>query len=248
MKLTISEACQRIIAQPAPVLFLDTCNLIDLIRIQKPDEAWPMEVNACLQLLSLLQASSAEIHLVLSEVVLNEFERDSDELPRKSITLEKDVEKIFDQARICLEVAASLGLNSHEQLPFDSKGFAAALIALPINLLENALVLTRDTTCLDRALTRLLSGKMPSKDKRQIKDSIVFEHSLELCRELQTAALQFPKVFVSRNTGDYCIDSHSSRVHPDLASEFSAAGMTYETTIRTTIGKLMKQGYFKPGG
>jgi hypothetical protein len=42
--LTIAEAQERILAQPAPVLFLDTCALLDVLRVASDRESVPHRI------------------------------------------------------------------------------------------------------------------------------------------------------------------------------------------------------------
>ena len=60
------------------------------------------------------------------------------------------------------------------------------LVALALGVLDQAMILEKDESCVERALGRVMDRKRPSH-KNYIKDSIHWEHYLELSRRLVAA-------------------------------------------------------------
>ena len=89
-------------------------------------------------------------------------------------------------------------------------GLHAQFRRLANELLARAVVLDRDQTSLDRAIARLIAKRRPSH-KKEIKDSMNLEQSLELCSQLRIAGFTRPVVFISSNTNDFAAGSTSSR-------------------------------------
>jgi hypothetical protein len=119
-------------------------------------------------------------------------------------------------------------------------GLAALLRGLADGLLVKPLVLERDQACLDRAVYRLINKIRPSH-KKEIKDSMNLEQCLELSRRLQVAGFPKSRVWVSSNTNDFA-QPKSSHLHADLQGDFTATGLKYFTSFRTTLGRLRADG------
>ncbi len=73
---TIPAAVARIIAQPAPVLVVDTCNLLDLFRRDPPRQQPRVpasEIRIAAELLRLVTTRPDAVHLIVPELVPGEF-------------------------------------------------------------------------------------------------------------------------------------------------------------------------------
>ena len=73
---TITAAVAQIIAQPAPVIILDTCNFLDLFRrdtTRQQPRVPAEEIRIASELLQLVTARPDAVHLVVPELVPGEF-------------------------------------------------------------------------------------------------------------------------------------------------------------------------------
>ena len=107
--------------------------------------------------------------------------------------------------------------------PLASKTLVDDLVALSAALLNQATRLDLDPALSALALDRVMVKKRPSHDGH-IKDSINFEHYLELARRLRAAGFTEDVLFVSKNRKDYW-EGDKDRIHPDLKPEIEDAAV-----------------------
>lgn len=235
--IPIPAVAAQFLAQPAPVLIIDTCNFLDLFRRDttpsKP-RVPAEEIRIASVLLEKVSSHPGTVHLVVPELVPGEF-RDH------AARIEKEFDdwlEAHDNNRVWLAEAAQwvgAALPSPQKVyPF---GLHAELRKLASDLLARTIVLDRDQTSLDRAVTRLIARRRPSHNK-EIKDSMNLEQALELCSQLRNVGFAPPLAFVSSNTKDYAISTPKPRLHDDLQSEFAAVSLEYFPSLRAAIGAL----------
>jgi hypothetical protein len=230
MTISIADAVTQIMAQAqAPVILIDTCNLLDLFR---SDPAKPrvsqQEIRAAADFLDLLNATPNTPHLIVPELIPREYTDHAGAIQRAfgGWTELHDTNQgwVFDaSACVALTVPAPNPIHPH--------GLAARLRALADNLLGKAKVLERDQACLDRAVVRLINKTRPSH-KKEMKDSMNLEQCLELSRRLQSAGFVKSRVWVSSNTNDFAQGPTSTQLNSELQADFTAAGLEYFTSIR----------------
>jgi hypothetical protein len=239
--IPIATAVAQIQAQPALVLLVDTCSLLDLFRrdtMRQQPRVDPDEIRAAGQLLQLLTIRPAAVHLVVPELVPGEFADHADRIQRDfSAWLG------FHDAnqQWVADVAALVRVAFPSPVAAQPLGLDIACRKLAADLLARATVLARDQGCLDRAVGRLIAKQRPSH-KKEMKDSMNLEQCLALSAELQRTGFTPARVFVSSNTNDFAETSTSSRLHPDLQVQFAVASLEYFTSLRAAMGSLRARG------
>ncbi len=237
----IRATVTQIMARPAPVIIVDTCNFLDLFRrdsTNRQPRVPVQEVQIASELLQLAIANPPVFHLVVPELVPGEF---ADHANR----IEQDFEgwlRLHHEDQEWLAKAttwANMAIPAPPSVqPF---GLAARLRQLANDLLAHAVVMDRDSVSLDRAVARLLVKRHPSQNK-EIKDSMNVEQSLELCNQLRNAGLVNAVVFVSSNTNDFAVTSTSGQLHGDLAPDFATVALEYFPNLRAAVGSLRARG------
>jgi hypothetical protein len=175
----IAAAVTRILAQPAPVLFLDTCSLLDLFRRDGPrhqPRVDAAEIATAAELVQLLTARPDAAHLVLPELVPGEFADHADRIQQDFLGW---LGFHDDNQRWLAEAALSVGTTLPRPTALQPLGLDTAFRKLAKDLLARATVLARDQACLDRAVARLIAKHRPSH-KKEMKDSMNLEECLEL--------------------------------------------------------------------
>lgn len=234
---TIPAAVAQILAQPAPVLILDTCNFLDLFRRdatrQRP-RVPAGEVRIASELLGLVTARPDAVHLVVPELVPGEFSDHADRI-------EGDFAEWFafhdENQRWLAEASLWVGTALPNPSVVVPLGLHAGFRRLANNLLARAVVLDRDPTSLSRAVARLIAKRRPSH-KKEIKDSMNLEQGLELCSQMRNGGFTHAAAFISSNTNDYASAPTSSQLHDDLRGEFAAVSLEYFTSLRAAVGSL----------
>ena len=225
----ITDAAAVILTQPAPVVIIDTCSLLDLFRQDDKGRPRPLEeLQTALALLSRARDRPPGVHLVVPELVPGEYRDNADGLPRLLANL------LDAQDAVAGWAASAAGLfgTTYTPSPVGPLGLAARCRRLADELLATAVVLARDRGCLDRALDRVVGKRRPSHAK-EIKDSMNLEQAFDLSRTLRAGGFAPRSHFVSSNTRDFAVTTSSPQVHPDLAPDFQAAGLSYAVNLRS---------------
>ncbi|MGA2702199.1 MAG: hypothetical protein ABSH35_14030 [Isosphaeraceae bacterium] len=238
---SITAVAAQIIAQPAPVTILDTCNFLDLFRrdtTRQQPRVPAEEIRIASELLQLVTARPDAVHLVVPELVPGEFADHASRIEREFAGWLGFHDENQDWLA---EAAPWIGTALPTPLAVHPLGLHAGFRRLANELLAQAIVLDRDQTSLNRAVARLIAKRRPSH-KKEIKDSMNMEQSLELCSQLRNSGFTHPAVFISSNTNDYAAASTSSQLHNDLQAEFVAVSLEYFPSLRAAIGSLRARG------
>ena len=234
---TIRDVVAVVREHPAPVIFVDTCTLLDLFR-RDDKERQPRvpveEVEAAADLLQLADAGPGLVHLVVPELVPGEF---IDHADRIAGVLESWVRSVDDSQEWLGRVAALVGLTPAAVVCLHDLGVHARLRTLADELLAAAVVLDRDPACLERTIARLVGKRRPSH-KKEVKDSMNLEQYLEVSRRLSGLSPPVARVFVSSNTNDFATAPTSTDLHPELQADFSSASLEYFTSLRRAVRLL----------
>lgn len=228
-RMSITDAAGAIRANPVPVLIVDTCNYLDLVRVGKDGKgpyANAGEIAAAVELHTAAE-HPARLHLFVPEFVPGEWQDHADR-HKDEVTVWA---RVLDEQLAWLQgVAGPLGKSPPPLPSVAGLDLAVGLRAVSEQLLNAATVLDRDMTCVGRALDRLASKRPPSS-QNQIKDSIHLEQCLELTRQVRTGGCNAPVVWVSSNKSDFG--------GMELRAEFGNVGLEYKQTLQAAAGKLL---------
>jgi hypothetical protein len=221
---TIVGVADHIIAEDLPVLFVDTCVLLDVIRSIKRKFT-----NCALQAQSLHSAATAvprECLIVISHLVRHEWgvhqQELLDEADRHLSELQEHSGHFHDACGV-LGIAPGFGRANYA-----AHDVAVRLHDLSRQILDCALVVEQDYECSNRAITRVIYNVPPSKKGGEAKDCTILEEYLAIARRLHAAGFQKKRVFCTSNTNDYC---EGRALHPDLAAEFAVIDLRFTSNL-----------------
>ncbi len=224
---SIAEAVDDLIARPKPVLCLDTCDFLDVVRCfadSNSKEANVYHARSFRRALHELNTRPDRFQVVITYLVRHEWNQNIAEARDKANNHLLEIDHRLDQ------IAEACGLG--KTLPpivsprLKDLSLARGLIDLAEALMNQAVVLEKESVCLERALERVMERRRPSH-KKEIKDSIHWEHYLEFSRRLASAGHIHERVFVSANKADYWADRNTANIHPELEDEARAAGLKF---------------------
>lgn len=231
--LTSGEAAVRILADLAPVLILDTCAILDIIRAPIREQIY--NIKAALSILTASRATPRELWVVVPNLVLSEFDDNI-------ITVEGELNKsllVTDSRVVEINAALSLlGLQAHAGLAdFSSSGLTQSLRSIADEVITIALQID-DDECSSNAVKRVILGKAPSeKGKQQLKDCIIWENAIAFSSKLRRLGFNRPVVFISSNTSDYCSDK---KLKPELQAELNAFQGSFATHLSWGLAEARK--------
>jgi hypothetical protein len=232
---TIPAAVITIQAHPAPVVFLDSCVLLDIIRAPLRNAA--SSVQAASELLTGAQRVPPTVYAVIGCPTPTEW----NDHVAEAVT---DCTTAISSVNAVSEAWSVLGMGGIPLLPVAAMPLPDRLKDLSENLRNAAILLDKDPDALSRALDRLIAAKKPVRKGGQgAKDAVIVEHAIGLTMALRAAGFGQLSIFVSSNTNDFAI-SKTTALHPDLTSAFAApTNLHYAASIATAVALLKAAGW-----
>ncbi len=237
ISVSLADAARTIIHAPAPVLLVDTSALLDVIRAPQRREIRHAVIEAAIVLHDKVTAVPPQLWVVVAPFVPKEWD---DHVDATVASLAAHIRTV-DEHIITLAQVAHLATpdTAVPAVMFASLQLPAYLRSRAQALLNVALLLEEDLTCIIRARHRVIQDTPPaSKGKGEFKDCEIIEHYLALCRALQGHGFAPRRVFVTANRNDYCAEPERSKLHPILTAEFDAAGLRYAADFAWANGLL----------
>jgi len=226
---TIAEAAQQLAAADVPVLFVDTCILLDVIR------APLRKIPGCIQSAVELAEMQAQSHcrIVASSMIRNEWSANEravmTEFERHLAARDQDA-IAFHEACELVRIPLAFSKPSYH-----ATGLVEKLRDLAAQLLTNAMHLLPSDETMARATNRTLSCVRPARKGGGLQDCVIIEEYFELCRLLQAAGFAKKRAFCSSNTEDY---QDGRDLHVALQSEFASVGLVFTNALHWAVNEL----------
>lgn len=214
-----------------PVLCIDTCSLLDIMRDPTRDTQNPYDHRAAIEL--VIAAEAGDVIFLMAEQVAHEFgehdKRIQDETAntlevlKKHMTRINDISAVYDASK-ALDFAQ---LDGHVDR-------TRALVGRWIAKVEK---ITPDPTAHSKAFARVNACKAPAKrGKESSKDCLIYETYLEAATTLRNAGVSNPIVYLSANINDYLTEG--GILKPDLQVDFANLNLVYARNMREAKHRL----------
>jgi hypothetical protein len=219
--LAIAAAANVAAQRNAPILCVDTCSVLDVLRGPlRPDGARTIAAADAL----LLAQQTGGLTLFMTSSMLPEFVRNEGNV-RQELT--RHLQKIDDSVEVAAECLKLCGSPIATGRLSDST-LRAQLDAKYVAIVDACEVLEDDDEAKSRAMDRVVGQRRPSRQGNGL-DANIIEHYFALGRELRRLNFGHPFVFVSSNTADYC--EARSTLHVDLSADFQALSLEYTSSL-----------------
>jgi hypothetical protein len=233
MPESVDALVSRIIAAPAPVVFLDTCSILDVIRSGFRSGIQADLVLAARRLVHRAQEIPNSIWIALPEQIEREWNDNSQKVKDELIAVISQTEQ--QSTRLAAIAGLLVPTERISRLLLPSK-LEDHIFTVAQELTRSAQLIAEDGGCIRRAHTRLVRGIAPaSGSKQQYKDCVVIEHCLELCALLRAQGFGERLIFVSSNSADY---GKPGRAHPPLDIELQAVKLEYVANLAWADSQL----------
>jgi hypothetical protein len=227
--ITIAQAGADLIAAPKPVLILDTCALLDIVRAPLRDLT--TTVRAGVEFRNL--AAAGTVRLFVQDIVPGEW---ADNLP----SARRDGEAGVRAFTATWQIAADLGQPA-PPLPVLPPGtLVDELEWLSRDLLAAAEVLDRDHDGMSWAIDRVAAKRKPSSAKGPVKDCHILGHALRLS-SLLAGGYPNSRLLVSSNRSDFAAPN-ATVFHPDIVPDAGPAGLRYAVSLEAALADLRGTG------
>lgn len=212
----------RLVRLGLPVLCVDTCTVLDVVRDITRESVTPADVNAGLDLLALAEAGSRLTVLMAEQVTL--------EIAGNVETVEQEaraaLEKFLAQAQRIHDVAGAYGAQGHLQIRHLDGHVIRAKPVLG-RWTQVAQVVPHNDGVASRAFRRVNAPRTPARrGKESMKDCVIVEAYIEAASQLRAAGMTAPIVFASSNTKEY-FASNTRHLQADIAMDLAAVGIEY---------------------
>lgn len=224
------RVAQHVVSWNIPVLFLDTCVILDILRDPQRPKITPSCVAASLYLLQRLREET--LVSVISDVVLDEFHGNAEKVSQETCSSVVNIlESTNREWKVKLDRLASLfglELNNHES--FAKEYIENARRCADEWLCENY-VIGRTSDIKQAAQSRINSNLRPASRGRESRsDCEILESLLAMTKDCRKRGLEdhVPILFISSNTRDF---AQTGMIHPDIAPEFQLLNIRYFTNL-----------------
>lgn len=224
MALSPDEA-DRIAAAGLPVLCIDTCSLLDIIRDPSRETALPHNAAAAMNLVQLMEGGSS-VTCLLADQVRSELathqQSVTDEATRGMQKMRESIERVDG-----LVSAFAPHVRTDIRHWSDHVANAVAVIQRWVGA---SVAAPQSPDVPMRAYSRVMHARAPArKGKDSLADCVVLETYIEAAAQLRQRGMKTPIVLLSSNVQDYTAPPSRSVLHPDLQSEFNSFGVAYAT-------------------
>jgi hypothetical protein len=225
--IAIAGAVADLVANPRPILCLDTCDFLDVVRRfadSDPKEANLYIAHSFRNVADALATGPDRCQVIVTYLVLHEWGQNIEEARKKVDQYLGESDRRIDR----IAEACGWGETAVPALSvrLATVSLTTSLVALAESLMNQALIIEKDAECVERALRRVMGRMRPSR-KGEIKDSIHWEHYLELSRRLEAAGHTLARIFVGADKAAFWVNRETPTVHPDLDAEAIASGLRF---------------------
>ena len=229
---TIAEAEAQIRADDRPVLFLDTCIYLDIIRAT--DRCLKGFVQSGSDLLALLMAVPPQCTLVAASMIPTEW-KDNAQKVRDDVN--GNLGKIQERASMFHEACGILGISPGFGRPsYAGVGLVERLHDLSKELLDRSVQLGNDSQSTLRGVNRVVCKIPPSKQGGELKDCVIVEEYMGLTRQLRANGFTSKCVYCTSNMKDY--GDQNGKLHPALDAEFGTIDLRFTSNLPHAVYEL----------
>jgi len=225
----IEAIVQHISENPAPVLLIDTCSLLDIIRVPHRANIHISHLEGAKNLLRV------QHHLVVTKTVEIEYMH---HLTPTCIELERYVLKFASNGERIINALESMDLDYQFYISnIEKLDLVQKLKSISDGILNKALIIEKDSQCIDKANTRTELYQAPARrNKSESKDCVIIEHYLKLAKLLQQNTFSKKIVFITSNSNDY---GSAPNPKPPLDTEFVAQNVFYCNNFKWALSQAI---------
>ena len=219
MSVSISNSIRIILNDPRPIILIDTCSFLDVIRSPFRRE-FEHHVKSAKQLLD--DATRKKLWIVTTDTVFSEYKKNISSVLDE---LEKHIEKIESDSLEVNKILNILGMpKPADSIIFDNVNVRLNLQKITNLMFDSSHIVEADAGCRDRAGTREGADFAPARKGSQFRDCLIIETMLELCNGLRLGNFLNEIVFITNNSNDY---GHAPVPFEPLLSEFNSRNIKY---------------------
>lgn len=223
-----SQEVAYLVGLGLPVLCLDTCTVLDVLRDITRESTTRSDVTAGMGLLDIAEAGKG-LTVLMAQQVLREI---SDNVANVEEEARAAVARFIAQVERIHDVAGAFGAQGELQVGQLSGHVDRARPVLD-RWTQVARVVPDNDGVASRAFRRVNEPRTPARrGKESMKDCVIVEAYIEAAGQLRAAGLIAPIVFASSNTKEY-FATGSRQLKDDIAEDFGMVDVQYAANWRS---------------
>ncbi len=228
----VSTIVASIQLRNVPVLFIDTCAILDILRVPMRQNINFSHLEGAKEIVD--KQKQSKISTVITTTIETEY---NEHLHNTEIELARHISDLASNNERLINSIESIGLSYEfnvkniykTELPTKLKEMAEEIIA-------NSYIIEKDDECIKKAFARVETYAAPSRrGKSESKDCVIIEHFLKIASELRQLGFQKKFVFITSNSSDY---GKVSKLNPPLDTEFQNLLIAYCNTFKWAISQI----------
>ncbi|MGK7392876.1 MAG: PIN domain-containing protein [Candidatus Cyclobacteriaceae bacterium M2_1C_046] len=221
-----------------PILFFDTCALLDILRIPLPSRSFPTDADQhVIEVKNFINADKAIC--LSSEICIKEF---NDNTPIILKAYDTEFTKIESSINNFYELVDNSGIASEKIDRVSLKKYKIENYFADIagNIISK-IYFVEEEPLRNSAHIRLIDKIPPAAKKGEYKDCIIWETYYKIISELKSRV----SFFISSNKDDYCDGSNTEEFHPLLKDEIDTKNNYFIISYTRLYHKLREMKLIK---
>lgn len=207
--LAIKKSAERFVkdvysANSKPVLFWDSCALLDILRFIYRDNGDPLSVIDDIKKISD-KIVNGNIYSVSSSTVIKEL---NDNYEKVIIGLVDSLKKTSKYHADAIGVINNIDSTSLSSVPLFDKQLDDKLKGILSRILQNTYFIDVNNSIVINAYNRVLEKNPPSGKKEQNKDSVIWATAVLVFKKIKRKNTSHKNVFYTSNTNDFCYEKN----------------------------------------
>lgn len=198
MLTSVEQACQQIINQSCPLVFFDTCTILNVLN-SVHDGTFPEDYPSHIEQLLSWQKES-KISLVTCETVEQEWRAN---ISKVSLTAKKAIDGLDRNTRATMNVVNAVTGTSIQPLKLAPYRVHAHMENISKKLLDTCIKVRREDSHAIGAMHRVRNNIPPSRHGKEAKDCEIIECFLDLVKRLRSEGSAEKAVFFTANKNDF---------------------------------------------
>lgn len=217
---------RRVTSAGVPVLCLDTCALLDVMRDPMRERFSADQTSAALDLLGRAECSPRALSIIVAEQVHAELSQIIQSIEQESAAAVRKIER-------------ALGIFGCHGLVANAAAVAAGILRFPVvsrGVVERFITASHiarpKRSLYGRAFNRISTNMRPARrGKDSAGDCLIVETYLETAGMLRTSGFKGGITFLTTNPADYAESGRRSVLHSELTAGFAAVELDYHASF-----------------
>jgi hypothetical protein len=234
--VTKEAAAAFLDANPKPVIFWDTCSLLDIIRLPIPKREQPISKLENIMAISH-KITNGDIISLASVLTVGEFNHHVGHIQNEVIIAARAISKSYNKYMEFVR-KANPAITS-PAVDLTTYNLEQLLNGIVQDIAVQTQFIDQDNTFSQTAEHRVIHKIPPARKKGEYKDCYIWSTCMTVRQLSQKANMPFG--FLSSNINDYA-KAPTQSFDPDVAAEATPLGIVYYADLHIAHGQLKGQG------